>query len=547
MHFKNFQSVKYTHSLVIKLIVLAIVLVLSGSVVRYLVIQSTLKSGITEVVNAQQLSMGKYVAEDIDTKIKARKQFLERLSGELPRQALTHPEELRKWLKSNDAIAPLFSFGVAVIAEDGRGAIADFPALPGRSELDFNDRDWFRQARDKGEFAIGKPGTGRAAKVAVVNMAVPIRNDQQKIIGVLMGVTALNSPGFLDLVQKGIIGNSGGMLLISPRDKMFVTASNPAMRLQPTPEVGINLLHDKSMLGWRGTGVTVNAQGEEELVAVTDVPSAQWFLVVRTPSSEAFRTMDKLLSQVMKGGLLVSFLVILFLVVVLAHIFRPLVDSAAQMRDMAKGDTPLAPLPLVRHDEVGAMVKSFNELVIRLLQSQKQMSYLAHHDPLTGLPNRMAFQASMAQSIALAERQKGSLAVLFMDLDGFKLVNDTHGHDIGDLLLQQVATRLRECVRASDIIGRIGGDEFVLLMTDNPSEAEAGQIARKLIARVSEPYTIGNRLLAIGASIGIALYPDDADTADQLLVLADSAMYVAKRGGGQRHHVSGDSSNASTY
>jgi hypothetical protein len=214
MHFKNFQSVKYTHSLVIKLIALAITLVLTGSVVRYLVIQSTLKSGITEVVNAQQLSMGKYVAEDIDTKIKARRQFLERLSKELPRHALSHPEELRNWLKSNDAIAPLFSFGVVVVAQDGKGAIADYPVLPGRSELDFNDRDWFRQARDKGEFAIGKPGIGRAAKVAVINMAVPIRNDQQQIIGVLMGVTALNSPGFLDLVQKGIVGNSGGMLLI---------------------------------------------------------------------------------------------------------------------------------------------------------------------------------------------------------------------------------------------------------------------------------------------------------------------------------------------
>jgi diguanylate cyclase (GGDEF)-like protein len=328
---------------------------------------------------------------------------------------------------------------------------------------------------------------------------------------------------------------------------MFVTATNPELRLSATPAEGRNPLHDKAMLGWRGTGETVNAQGQHELVAVTGVPSAQWFLVVRTPSSEAFKTLDKLLSQVMKGGLLVSFLVIVFLVVILAYIFRPLVDSAAQMRAMAKGDMPLAPLPLIRHDEVGAMVKSFNELVIRLLQSQKQMSYLAHHDPLTGLPNRMAFQANMAQSIALAERQKGSLAVLFMDLDGFKLVNDTHGHDVGDLLLQQVGARLRECVRASDIIGRIGGDEFVLLMTDNPSAAEAGQIARKLIARVSEPYTVGSRLLVIGASIGIALYPDDADTADQLLVLADSAMYVAKRGGGQRHHTSGDSSNSSTY
>lgn len=547
MHFKNFQSVKYSHSLVIKLIALAIGLVLSGSVVRYLVIQSTLKHGITEVVNAQQLSMGRYVAEDIDGKILARKQLLERLSYDLPQSAIADPVAMQRWLKSNDAIVSLFSFGVVVVTPDGKGAIADYPPLPGRLELDFNERDWFRQARDTGEFAIGKPTIGRAAKVPVVQMAVPIRNPQKQIIGVLMGVTALDSPGFLDLVQKNMVGNSGGMLLVSPRDKIFVTSSDPALRLQPTPEAGLVPLHDKAMLGWRGTGILVNAQHHEELAAVVDVPSAHWYLVVCTPTAEAFKSVELLLSKVMKGGLLVGLLVIGFLVVVLSYMFRPLVDSAAQMRDMAKGDVPLAPLPLVRHDEVGAMVKSFNELVTRLLQSQKQMSYLAHHDPLTGLPNRMAFQANMAQSIALAERQKGSLAVLFMDLDGFKLVNDTHGHDVGDLLLQQVATRLRECVRASDIVGRLGGDEFVLLMTDNPSPKEASQIADKLIARVSEPYIFGNRQMRIGASIGIALFPEDAATADQLLVLADSAMYVAKRGGGKRHHLSGESSNASTY
>jgi diguanylate cyclase len=134
-----------------------------------------------------------------------------------------------------------------------------------------------------------------------------------------------------------------------------------------------------------------------------------------------------------------------------------------------------------------------------------------------------------------------------LDLDGFKQVNDTYGHDVGDLLLLQVATRLRECVRASDIAGRMGGDEFVLLLTDNPDQAVAAQIAQKVIARISEPYSIGGVMLNISTSVGMALYPDDATTADQLLVLADNAMYLAKRSGGRGYQSASVSSNASRY
>jgi diguanylate cyclase (GGDEF)-like protein len=528
---------KYFHSLTFKLIAIGVLLVTVGSAVRYLMLEKTLKLGIEEVVNAQQFSLATYVAQDIDHKVVARRQALTDVAATMPLPLLRLPLTLEAWLGTQTRALGLFPAGLVVVEAQGRGALADFPFVAGRRQLDFNDRDWFIAVRDGADFAIGKPSIGRAVKVAVVNMAVPVRNAQQQLVAVLMGVTPLADPGFLDLVESGNVGKTGGLLLVSPRDKLFVTASEADMRLRPLPAPGINPLHDRAMGGWRGTGLTHNARGEEELSAVVSIPSANWFLVARTPSAEAFSVVDALLNSVIQNSIKAAALLLVLLVALTAYLFRPLNQAARQMRAMAHGQIPLAPLPVVRHDEVGAMVSSFNELVDKLLQSESRMRYLAHHDALTSLENRTAFQQNLLQGVALADRQQSSLALLFIDLDGFKAVNDTFGHDVGDQLLVQVAQRLRACVRASDMVGRLGGDEFVLLLTDNPTAEQARQIADKVIDAICKPYQIADAQPALGASIGIAMYPDQAKTADQLLIVADTAMYQAKRDGGRRHHL----------
>jgi diguanylate cyclase (GGDEF)-like protein len=528
--------VKYIHSLTFKLIAIGVLLVLAGSSIRYLLMEKTLKSGIEEVVNAQQYSLAKYVAQDIDHKVQARRQALLQLAADMPQALLHSPAQMETWLRVQSAALNLFPAGVVVVDANGVGAIADYPAVAGRRQLDFNDRDWFIATRGGADFAVGKPGIGRAVQEAVVNMAVPVRDARQHVVAVVMGVTPLAAPGFLNLVETGNVGKTGGFLLISPRDQIFVTSSEASMRLKPLPPPGANPLHDQAMGGWRGTGITHNAKGSEELSAVVSIPSANWFLVARTPSAEAFQVVNALLTAVIHNSLRVSVVLMLSLVLLLLYLFRPLKQAAAQMRAMAQGQRALAHLPVVRKDEVGAMVTSFNELVDKLLQSESRMRYLAHHDALTSLHNRMSFQQSLAQSVALASRQDGSLALLFIDLDGFKAVNDTFGHDVGDQLLVQVAARLQACVRASDVVGRLGGDEFVLLLTDNPNAEQAAHIADKVIAAIQAPYGVPHGQPELGASIGIALYPQQANTADQLLNMADTAMYVAKRAGGSRHH-----------
>ncbi len=163
--------------------------------------------------------------------------------------------------------------------------------------------------------------------------------------------------------------------------------------------------------------------------------------------------------------------------------------------------------------------------------AQARIEYLAHHDPLTGLPNRSLLRERLEQEIGRARRAEGKLAVLFLDLDRFKTVNDSLGHAAGDRLLRDVADRLRHCLRDSDIVCRQGGDEFIVILPDLRSANDAAQVAQQIIAALQPPIDVGTQLVHTSFSIGIALYPDDGHTGSALLKAADLAMYDAKEGG----------------
>ena len=170
----------------------------------------------------------------------------------------------------------------------------------------------------------------------------------------------------------------------------------------------------------------------------------------------------------------------------------------------------------------------------RLVESEKTLRQLAHHDPLTGLINRALLDERLAHAIERARRHGGGLALLFIDLDGFKTVNDTHGHAAGDELLRAVGDRLLLGVRASDTVARLGGDEFVAVLEEVNRPADAAHVAEKLVASLAEPFSVGARPLTITASVGVSLYPADGPEAPTLLKWADRAMYDAKLGGKNR-------------
>jgi diguanylate cyclase (GGDEF)-like protein len=169
--------------------------------------------------------------------------------------------------------------------------------------------------------------------------------------------------------------------------------------------------------------------------------------------------------------------------------------------------------------------------VTREKEDARRLAFLAHHDTLTGLPNRARLLHECGEALARAQRHRSRVALLYIDLDDFKLVNDSKGHAAGDLVLQSIAPRVQECVRKIDMLARLGGDEFTVVIEDVQDPRDVAIIARKIIERLNEPFAVPEEEVHISASIGIACYPDDATDVETLLANADTAMYAAKAQG----------------
>lgn len=195
-------------------------------------------------------------------------------------------------------------------------------------------------------------------------------------------------------------------------------------------------------------------------------------------------------------------------------------------------------LPVQRRDEIGVLARTI-EAMRRQIRSQFasleekrfELDHLASHDSLTGLPNRRLFYDRLTQAIARAKREQGSLAVLYIDLDQFKPINDRYGHAAGDVLLQTLGQRLKSLVRAIDTVARLGGDEFIILLDGADNRSAIDLLAHQVIQAISEPVPFGSHLLVCGASIGISCFPEDTDDMEKLITLADQAMYQAKSSG----------------
>ena len=169
--------------------------------------------------------------------------------------------------------------------------------------------------------------------------------------------------------------------------------------------------------------------------------------------------------------------------------------------------------------------------IAELKDLKERLEHMAQHDHLTGLPNRFLFGDRLEQALVQARRRKGRFAVLFLDLDRFKAVNDTYGHEAGDALLMEASRRIQSCIRESDTLARQGGDEFTALLLDIQERESVLRVARSMVDALAEPFTLGPGTCSVGVSIGIAIYPEDGGSADALRSAADTAMYAVKQSG----------------
>ncbi|MCB4360601.1 sensor domain-containing diguanylate cyclase [Quatrionicoccus australiensis] len=527
-------------SLKTRIAVVAGLLLLAGITLISLFATKILHDDMQDLVSQQQLTAANYIARDIDGKITLRRESLKRVALNMPPALFTNPAALQIWLEDRKAIHTLFPIGLMVIPPDGGPTLADTPHLKTRPKS-FTDRDWFIDVIASRETVVSKPLIARATQEPALVVAVPIFDPQNNLLGILAGVTPLATPGFLDLIQGVRPGTQGSYQLISPRHRIYALTSEKSTAVTPLPDTGKDPIIDQAINGMRGIRIITNAAGEEELVAIVGVPQPRWLLIARQPGKEAFATVANTLRNLLLITALLALPIVVMLLAALSRLLQPLATLAGELHSMAEGTRPMHPVEARSADEVADVANSFNRLQGKLQEQEYRLAEMAHHDVLTGLPNRLLLTDRLENGLKQMPRIQHSMAVLFLDLDGFKTVNDNHGHQVGDLLLIEIARRLSDSVRTADTVGRLGGDEFLIILSpaDNPLEA-AERVAETCLHALAQPIIIGDLALTVTTSIGIVICEKqqaESVTASQLMSQADVAMYRAKAAGRNRYAV----------
>lgn len=269
-----------------------------------------------------------------------------------------------------------------------------------------------------------------------------------------------------------------------------------------------------------------------------DYPGLGWSVIIRQPAEIAFASVHRLQNYIALSGLAVAVLFGIAGWFIAGWIARPLQLIAEKADLLSTGKEAEIP-KFNRIKDLSILSVSLRNLVQNLSQTETELSYMsdiARHDALTGLPNRMALDDYLAHAVNKAKQNRSTLSFLYLDLDGFKKVNDTLGHAAGDKLLQEVAFRLLESTRDNEMVTRIGGDEFVVILHTSAAKPmqEAEVVAKRIIDKINQPFLISGEIVQVGCSVGAAVWSPETQDTSEILRLADDALYISKRSGKNR-------------
>jgi diguanylate cyclase (GGDEF)-like protein len=445
--------------------------------------------------------------------------------GNLP-SSLTRAEKQLRWHRApllaqlNRTLAAsakdIPAFSVIWVMNAAGDAIAASNAATGESFVGTNyaDREYFqstRAGRYGNQFAVG-----RVTRVPGLFFSAPVTDG-----GRFLGAVAVK----IDLPFLAYWVNQANALVTDPNG-VIILAQDKSLEMHALPGARVRQLTPGDRLG----RYQLDRISELSLGPWGDPPSARLKQLGGQPVPVVIKS-----EPVSDEGLAVT-------------VMRAVPQSASRLADFARLFVASAGLGilLIAILATTTFLVSNWQRVRRFQEQQAQVEYLARHDTLTGLFSRAMIDQLIPHGIAVCERTGRRLAVMYVDLDLFKNINDSMGHEVGDEVLLEVAQRLRGAVRAADAVIRQGGDEFIVVLNDLGSVDDAAHIARKLIEAVSQPYLVRDVNLSLSASVGIAVYPEDGDSTSVLVRNADSALYHAKESGRADFNFYHASMNADT-
>lgn len=402
--------------------------------------------------------------------------------------------------------------------------------------LNLTDRNYFQQALQSTRFVV-EAAIGRLTGKGVLQVAHPVRDADDNLQAVLLA--SLDMDEFGRSVTSSLpYGHMNFQIWNEDGSVVMDNLGEGAAALKPSAAERAFVLSDK------GSRLQILGEGASARIWATSTlqgkPYAGLRVVLSVPLADLVEREERHFLRVLGGLLMLS--VVMLMVAVLLGEFA-LRRQAARLLgaigrlDQGHFNQPIgAPYP---KGELGAMMVALDRMAISLEQqrlviqrSTEALKHQANTDALTGLANRNLLADRLEQALIYAHRAKRVVGVVLLDLDRFKTVNDSLGHNQGDVLLQTVAQRLLACVREGDTVARLGGDEFVLVLSDMANVSDLLTVAQQILNALAQPVALLGQVVGVGASLGISVYPRDSDTVDTLIRQADTAMYRAKEQGG---------------
>jgi diguanylate cyclase (GGDEF)-like protein len=376
------------------------------------------------------------------------------------------------------------------------------------------NRAYLARVLETGQASVSDLYIGSIMGRFIYSVSVPVRRGEQSML-----LSASSAPSRLSSIlaeqklpdswRAAIVDGTGTIVTRTHEPEKFLgKKANPELlrRMDAADEGGLE---------------STTLDGIPVITVYSRSPASRWSVVLGMPLAELTIGLRQTLMWLIVATIAALGVGIALAWFIGGRVARSITALAQPVMALGSGELPT--IPRLHFKEANAI----GQTLLNAAASLHKAKYEAHHDALTGLANRTLFHFFVQQQLALCQRNKAELAILYIDLDGFKAVNDTHGHAVGDQLLRQVATRLTSATRDSDIAARLGGDEFAIALVHSNLE-NAAVFSKRLIEIISEPYRLGDVTATISASIGIAGYPLTERDSEMLLKKADQAMYKAK-------------------
>jgi diguanylate cyclase (GGDEF)-like protein len=479
-------------------------------------------------VNASSLALAQITASDTEHFLKDTEELMQRVA-QRPLVRAVDPQRCDPIFTDLHDVNPKFA-NIGVIGTSGNVICSAVPQPAGKP-VSFARTEWFRRAMSENRLVLGKPFVGPITGKWVSVLAFPLHDAHGTISGLL--ALPIDLVSFTPIVRNatlptgtiiGIMDSAGTVIARSLEPEKWV-----GKNIRGTPIVEAVLVRKIGQV--ESTGV----DHVTRLYGFTTIPGTDWSAVAGIPRDALFSDIS---SYAMRNTAIGSIMVLA--VAALAYFFsrrieRPIRAISDAAKAIAQGELGTR-VAVDGPEEIADVADQFNAMLDVREEAVERLSYLAQYDVLTGLPNRNLFRDRLEQAMGRAKRNETLLALMFIDLDRFKEINDTLGHPVGDRVLQEVAERLRHFLRDVDTIARLGGDEFTVVLEGVHDVAQITAAAQKIQDALTQPLLVDNREIFVSASIGISVYPFDVEDIDDLLKNADIAMYQAKQDGGNVHH-----------